>query len=406
MSVEIIEAIEAAVSGEPSEPKPEASDTAPESSPFIEDEVQTILGTEITPRPINWLWPGYLALGKLHVLGGRPGCGKTTLAMTLAADATNGTGWPDNHVSIAGNVLIWSGEDDSSDTLLPRLSAAGAKLGNIHFIGQTSDADGIRPFDPSTDMEALQRRIRQIGEVKLLIVDPLVSACAVDDHKNGAVRRALQPLSDLAASTNTAVLGIHHFTKNSVGKSPLDRVTGSLAYGAAARIVLVAAMQKDSPVRIFCRAKSNIGADDGGFEYTLKQSPLPDAPDIVASSVQWGKPLEGDAQELLDAAEVVSQSGGSALTEAVDFIKDALKDGAMSIKEVRQAATDCGISEKTLRRARESLGVRTISTGFGSTKNFFWTPDAAPTSELKKNSSEPAYLPKKPLLAQHNTLGK
>jgi len=238
-------------------------------APEVEPSVSTKPADMIKITAVLWLWLGYLALGKLHILCGRPGCGKTTLGMKIAAAATTGYGWPDGSVSEPGNVVIWSGEDDPADTLIPRLIQSGAKLDRVHFISGYVDINGRREFDLSSDIVALRREIRRIGNVKLLLIDPLVSIVRGDDHKNGTVRRSLQPLADLGAALNIAVVGISHFSKNTVGKDPIDRLTGSLAYGAAARVVLVASKNEEDGTRIFCRAKSNIGADDGGYEYEL-----------------------------------------------------------------------------------------------------------------------------------------
>ena len=112
-------------------------------------------------------------------------------------------------------------------------------------------------------MEALRRKLVEIGDVRLLIVDPIVSAITGDSHKNAEVRRGLQPLADLAASTRCALLGITHFSKGTAGRDPVERLTGSLAFGALARVVLVAAKHQEEgedgrTVRLFLRAKSNI----------------------------------------------------------------------------------------------------------------------------------------------------
>ena len=171
--------------------------------------------------------------------------------------------------------------------------------------------------------------IQEIGDVKLLVVDPVVSAVNGDSHKNAEVRQSLQPLADLAAAQDVAVLGITHFAKNSTGWEPFERIVGSIAFAAFSRIVMVCSKQRDGDARIFCRAKSNIGADDGGWEYSLIQDTLPDHPDIDGSYVKWGQKVEGSARDILSAAEGtnVDDTGGGALGEAVRFLQDVLKDG-------------------------------------------------------------------------------
>ena len=339
---------------------PPARTTAQLSDPpAIEATVNTVRASELTIKAVDWLWLGWLAIGKLHILCGRPGCGKTTVALKLAAAITTGEGWPDRSKSEPGDVVVWSGEDDPADTLIPRLILSGAKTGRVYFVRGTTDIDGRREFDPSTDLEPLRREIRRIGNVRLLIIDPLVSIVKGDDHKNGIVRRSIQPLADLAAAESVAVLGITHFSKNSIGKDPVDRVTGSLAYGAAARIVLVATKNEDDGTRVFCRAKSNIGADGGGFLYELKQEALPDHLEITASYVTWGDAVSGAARDILAQAEDTDETGnGSALSEAKDFLLALLENGAVSAHEVKKQAKGADVSETTLRRARESLGIK------------------------------------------------
>jgi len=215
-------------SNAPERPQPPQTELSPMGA-----TVQTIQASKVKIALITWLWFGYLAKGKLHILCGRPGAGKTTLGLKLAATITTGESWPDGSESKLGNVVIWSSEDDPADTLLPRLIAAGANTDKVYFINGVTDIEGKRAFDPASDMEPLRREIRRIGNVKLLVIDPIVSAVTGDDHKNASVRRSLQPLADLAMAEGVAVLGISHFSKNSVGRDPVDRVTGSLAYGAA-----------------------------------------------------------------------------------------------------------------------------------------------------------------------------
>lgn len=98
------------------------------------DEVVLINAADIEPVAIDWLWQGWLAMGKLHILAGMPGQGKTSLALSIAAIVSSGSCWPDGSNRRAGNVLIWSGEDDVKDTLLPRLMACGANRSNCYFI--------------------------------------------------------------------------------------------------------------------------------------------------------------------------------------------------------------------------------------------------------------------------------
>lgn len=329
------------------------SEIGPERAPIVE----LVNASSISISAIRWLWPGWLALGKLHVLAGAPGTGKTTISMLLAGVVSAAGIWPDGARSPQGNVVIWTGEDDPADTLVPRLTAAGAELNRVFFIGDVSSERGRRrPFDPAIDIPRLQAELAKVGNVLLLIVDPIVSAVGGDSHKNGEVRRALQPLVDLASQIGIAVLGITHFSKSSTGRDPVERVTGSIAFGALARVVLVTAneSQSEDPSRIFARAKSNIGPDGGGFRYQLEQV---DVMGIDASRVTWGAAIEGKAHTLLDDAESAPDEQRSAKGSAKSWLRDQLSDRPRSSKSIEAAAEEAGISWRTVERAKSELGV-------------------------------------------------
>lgn len=340
---------------------PPPFDTGAPSAPF--SSVQLVRGSSIKPLHVSWLWPGYLAKGKLHILAGAPGGGKTTLALQIAAIVTTGGQWPDGSRCPAGNVVVWSGEDDVQDTLIPRLLAAGADVSRVLFVGDVREKNGVRSFDPAKDVPSLERAIADLGGASFVLVDPVVSAVQGDGHKSNDVRRGLQPLVDLGMNMEAALLGISHFSKGTAGREPLERVTGSVAFGALARIVFVAAKEQpdeDSgqpPRRMFLRAKNNNGPDGGGFEYALEQRELEGYPGMFASVAAFGQAIEGDAKSILGDAEADPAGDGGLLYEARDWLLDLLADGPKAAREVRAAAAEAGHSWATVRRAKSALKI-------------------------------------------------
>lgn len=334
----------------------------------IGDDVRLLSAAGVVSQPIRWLWRGWLARGKLHILAGPPGSGKTTIALSIAAAITRGRMLPDGSQAQAGSVLVWSGEDDPADTLKPRLVAAGADVTRVFFVGDVGQGEEARPFDPARDLAGLERAAEMIGDVALLVADPVVSAVQGDSHKNTEVRRALQPMVNLAARLGCAVLGISHFSKGTAGRDPLERVTGSIAFGALARVVWVAAKGEDG-ARMLARAKSNIGPDGGGFAYGLE---MVDADGLEASRVAWGAPLEGSARELLGDAEAIADSPRD---DAVEWLEVLLSGTEVPVKAIKAEANAAGLSWRTVERAKSELGVvaERISSGRDGGGYWVWT---------------------------------
>jgi putative DNA primase/helicase len=325
--------------------------------------VSLLPGSAFTPEAIRWLWRDWLARGKFHILAGAPGTGKTTIGLSLAAAISSGGHWPDgSDVGDAGDVLIWSGEDGVSDTLLPRLLASGADQKRVHFVGSVGDGEKRRPFDPASDMPHLRKAAADLTNIRLLILDPVVAAVTGDSHKNTETRRGLQPVVDLGAELDCAVLGITHLSKNTSGREPLVRVAGSLAFGAVARVVLLTIKDADrEKPRRLVRAKSNLGPDDGGVAYVLFGAPVPGC-NFSAQRVDWGEILEGTARELM-ACEQPDDSG-DALEDAEEFLLDILRDGPVATKEIRAAASAHGHKPRTVDRAKQNLTITATKAGF------------------------------------------
>ncbi|KAB0773153.1 AAA family ATPase [Pseudomonas aeruginosa] len=317
----------------------------------------------ILPVPIRWLWPGWIARGKLTVLAGAGGSGKTTLAMGLIGTLTNGGSWPDGEICHEpANALIWSSEDDPADTLVPRLMAAGANLKRVHIIRGRVNALGERePFDPATDFELLRESVESIGGAALLLLDPVVNVVKGDMHRANDVRRALQAVVDFAEAHGCAVLGISHFSKGSGGASPADRVIGSQAFGALARAVLVAAKQENSDVRVLARAKSNISDDQGGVGYRVEPCTVGDG--LETTRVLWGDRIEGSARDILAEVERVEEGGRGEREDAEHFLLNLLADGPVPATQIKADAAGAGHAWRTVERAKKALRIEAVKAG-------------------------------------------
>ncbi|KWE77283.1 hypothetical protein WL78_00470 [Burkholderia ubonensis] len=312
--------------------------------------------SNVVPEAIRWLWPDWLPEGKLTLLAGSPGTGKTTLALALAATVTRGGAWPDGTAcNRAGDVLVWSGEDNPADTIVPRLMAAGADLERVHIItGRTDENGELLPFDPAADMPLLSERLDDMADARLLILDPIVSAVSGDAHRVNDVRRNLQALVDMAGAYRCCVLGISHVAKGTQGKNPAERVIGSQAFVALARMVLIAGKDEAAERRILARAKSNIAPDDGGVAYSLEMT---ETESVRASRVVWGELIDGSAREILGDVEQQDDEVKTERVEAAEFLEGLLSDGPMSSKQIRKDADEAGFKWRTMHRAADSLGV-------------------------------------------------
>lgn len=329
-----------------------------DASPSPISSLQILNMAKIQAQAINWLWSGWLPLGKLTILAGAGGCGKTNLLLALIATITTEGVFPDGtKCDTSGKVLIYSTEDDPNDTLLPRLIANGADLSKIDFIAGRINEKGERePFDPTKDLPLLYDYAKQNPDIKLLMIDPIISAIGGDSNKATDVRRALQVVVDFAQEFNCAVVGITHFSKGTSGSSPADRIIGSQAFTALARMVWSAAKREDENDCILVRAKSNISTLDGGIRYQIESETVLE--NIETTKTVWLGTVEGTAKELLNEAET-SENSSSAFDEAKDFLIDLLSPvESMASKEVKQHSKDAAISWRTIERASAELKIK------------------------------------------------
>ena len=315
---------------------------------------------DVQPEPVRWLWPGRIALGKLTLIAGDPGLGKSLVTLDMAARVSRGTPWPDaqDTPNTAGGVVLLSAEDGLADTIRPRLDAAGADVSRIVALQAVTHRDDNTnaklpvPFCLATDLPALELAIDRVGDCRLVVIDPITAYLGhTDSHKNADIRAVLAPLADLASRNRVAVVAVTHLRK--ADGPAMYRAMGSLAFTAAARAVLAVTKDRDDARRrLVLPVKSNLAAEVAGLAYTIEA-----AGDAGSPVVLWdAEPVTVSADDAL-GIDHGERRDSSALDEAVDWLHALLADGPVKAKEAKQRAEDDGIKPRTLDRAKTKLRV-------------------------------------------------
>lgn len=322
---------------------------------YLGGGLHVVTADQIEPKAVEWLWPNRIPLGKLTVLAGDPKVGKSVLAVDLTARVSSGARWPDQLTDYnrTRRAIVFSAEDDAADTIIPRLIAAEANLGNVLICQGVKSADGPGdiPFTIDAHLRQLERMLKRTANVGLIIIDPISAFIGgkVDSHNNSDVRGLLAPLAKLAADHGVAVVLVTHLNKGGGGKA-IYRAMGSLAFTAAARAVWMVTREKDSDRVLMLNAGMNLARCPGGLAYTIEDR---DGLPVLA----WESgPVEMDADEAL-AVDDQKQRSRPKLGEAIEFVRDALAAGPMKSNELTLKAIEAEISDATLERAKKTLEV-------------------------------------------------
>jgi hypothetical protein len=354
--------------------------------------VKLTFANTITPRPVHWLWQERLALGSFGLLAGREGIGKTTVAYTLVADITRGrlegvyNGKPHT-------VIVAATEDSWEHTIVPRLMAADADLARVGRVDVTS-SDGITTMlTLPRDNTALEQIVQQ-EQAALILLDPLISRLdsKLDTHKDADVRRALEPLAQLADQTNAVVLGIIHVNKGS-SHDPLNMVMGSRAFTAVARSVLfVAENPEDESTRVLGQAKNNLGRADLPtltFEIENALVATTSEGEIYSGRVVWTGETTSSIRDVVEVASMSSENR-TASKDAADWLLEYLQQhrGVADSQTIKTEGKKAGHSESSLKHARKKLRVGSESVGFP--RRTWWTLPGVEV-DLAAMSEEPSF---------------
>ncbi|MDT3441771.1 AAA family ATPase [Pseudofrankia sp. BMG5.37] len=314
--------------------------------------------SDVEPESVEWLWDGFFPKGMLSVIDGDPGSGKSTFTLDLAARVSTGATMPDGSGGRRqpADVLLINVEDPVAQVIRPRLDAAGANVSRVHILSMVPDEEsGERPISLKNDVELIERVIRKRG-VGLVIIDPLMAFLEsagrrIDSHKDQDMRPILSRMSKLAEETGATFVVIRHMPKNSSGGKAIYAGGGSIGIIGAARAGYIIGRDPGDPdIRVMACAKINVGPEPTAMAYRLVSDP-----DKSVGRVDWIGPWHLTADELVAGPK--SQSKGDRAEEWLTAYLGDQPDGASS-KQVKEDAKKAGISEMTLKRAAQNLGVK------------------------------------------------
>jgi putative DNA primase/helicase len=352
---------------------------APVSTPATPDSPRSARPfKELVARPVTWLWPGRLPLGKLSLLMGDPQLGKSLLTLDLCARLSTGRPWPDDTPSPGpAAALVVNAEDGDEDTALPRLQAAGADLGRC-FVLERKAAEPALPLSLPGQTQVLEGALKETS-ARLVVIDPLLAFLApgIVLASDQSVRRALSPLARLATAYDCAVLLVVHLNKRGVGRA-LYRALGSIGLVAACRSAWLVAADPDARGRaVLAQVKNNPAPPGPSLAYEIQGS------GDAGPTVAWRGSAERTADDLLAAARGPGRPP-SAQASACQFLADALRDGPRTVRELWNQARKLGFSERTMRPARRALDIEVLRRCEDKRTVTYW---ALPGQELPRTAS-------------------
>ena len=322
-----------------------------------------IRASDLQPEEVRWFWPGRIPIGAITLLDGGPGLGKSTIVYDLAARATTGSPMPGCSKSMSpAAVIILQAEDHPQTTMVPRLTTASADVSRIYVCDRSQVSGQLLQLPDSIDV--VESKVVEVG-ARLVVIDPLSSYLKGNLHNEQSVRKALRPLQALAEKRELAVLVVRHLRKSG-GRDPVHLGTGSIAIVGMARSSLL------------------VGSDPSSGEQhqhvlALNKSNLASAPSLLYRTVlrgngtiaiEWRGETSITAQDLALATGPASEP--SALQEAMYVLYSLLADGPLRAGDVARRAAEARVTSRTLSRAKQALGVKSIKHGSGRGSYWLW----------------------------------
>jgi KaiC/GvpD/RAD55 family RecA-like ATPase len=344
---------------------------------------------DVTAERVEWLWNGWIPRGKLTIIEGHPGQGKSTLTVDLLARLSQGLALPGQEALPPMTVGFFQGEDGAADTVRPRFDAAGGDATRCRLLCGFSGADGGHEFISLPEgIDGIRRWITEHG-LSAVVIDPLTAflSVGVDSYKDADVRRALYPLALLAEETDCTMLLVRHLTKGARGHAILAG-GGSIGFAGIARSILLVAppcevAAEDPGLRVVAHSKCNVGPLQPSRAFRLC-----DSPEHGAASIRWSGEVGVSAGELL-TADLDRDTEGDSVTE---WLRTVLLDGPVDSREVKKLARSDGMSDRRLHAARRHLNVAHTRTGSGTSHRTLWhlppTQSATHFTQFTHDTSE------------------
>ena len=299
---------------------------------------QLKLYSSVKETSVDWLWYPYIPFGKVTLLQGDPGGGKSTLMMNIIAAVSNGAASPDGvRLKKPMHVIYQCSEDGASDTIKPRLIKAGADCDNVAFIDEEIDSLTLND-------ENLRSAIADFN-AKLVVIDPFQAYLGDADMTNASsIRKVLRQLGIWAAAYDCAVVLIGHLNKKQ-GSKDIYRGLGSIDLVAAARSVLQIEVCEDSETRVLRHVKSSLAPKGRELFFVMDSS----------VGVQW-LDIEAIKNPIVTPAEIYTDKMNKQ-EQTADMLRSILRDGPVKAADIKLAFNNADISERTLMLTKKFLGI-------------------------------------------------
>ena len=323
-----------------------------------EPNLKLINMEQVEVEKIDWLLYPFIPFGKVTIVQGDPGEGKTTMVLQIITKLTKGEAvLPSGSDEPAleektmdlepVNVIYQTAEDGLGDTIKPRLLSAGADCSRVMVIDDNDQA--LTMMDARLEEAIIKTKAR------LVVLDPIQGflGAAVDMHRANEIRPLMKRVAVLAEKYHCAIILIGHMNKNSNGKSSY-RGLGSIDFQAAARSVLIVGRIKDEPeIRVVCHVKSSIAPEGKSIAFRLDKD----------TGFEWIGEYDISADDLLSG-----DNRGQKIHEAKEFLKEILVSGSVAQTKVAEEAESRGIKKKTLWNAKKELEIESVKIG----NQWFW----------------------------------